>query len=118
MAPFYTAPRARLVEGSAVSHEELDPRTAFVLHTREALYLWVGAHAHPDYEVQFCAHTHRTLTHARTRAPEPAWPRLQRPVARGRDALTPLRAAQAAAREWTRLLQRFEHASAEVDRQR
>ena len=52
MAPFYTAPRARLVEGSAVSREELDPRTAFVLHTREALYLWVGAHAHPDYEVQ------------------------------------------------------------------
>ena len=71
MAPFYTAPRARLVEGSAVSRAELDPRTAFVLHTREALYLWVGAHAHPDYEVQLCAHTHRThhaRTHARARA--------------------------------------------------
>ena len=61
---------------------------------------------------------HASRTHARARAPEPAWPRLQRPVARGRDALTPLRAAQAAAREWTRLLQRFEHASAEADRPR
>ena len=72
MAPFYTAPRARLVEGPAVWREELDPRTAFVLHTREALYLWVGAHAHPEYEVQLCAHMHRThharITHARARA--------------------------------------------------
>ena len=66
MAPFYTAPRARLVEGPAVSREELDPRTAFVLHTREALYLWVGAHAHPDYEVQCSYARTRTarITHA------------------------------------------------------
>jgi hypothetical protein len=48
MAPFFLAPRARLVE-APLSYRELDPRTVFVLHTPHALYIWVGARAHQAY---------------------------------------------------------------------
>eukprot|EP00962_Isochrysis_galbana_P003294 scaffold919_cov86-Isochrysis_galbana.AAC.4 len=48
MAPFFLSPRARPVE-APLSYRELDPRTVFVLHTPDRLYIWVGGRAHDAY---------------------------------------------------------------------
>ena len=48
MAPFFLKPRARLVEATP-SFEELDPRTVYVLHSADRIFVWVGGRAHNAY---------------------------------------------------------------------
>ena len=49
MAPAYAAPRSRSVDGTPTV-ANLDPRTAFVLHTPTAAFVWAGKRAHAEYQ--------------------------------------------------------------------